>query len=195
MAESNRSEVTEILLALQGDEAGRREYSDRLFEHVYTELHRVAVGLMRRERTDHTLQPTEIVHEAYLQLVDHTRTNWKDRAHFFRTAARAMRRVLILYERQRRTAKRGGGRAKVTLDENLCGEREEGVGVLELDEALTRLAEMDERMARIVEFRVFSGMTVKEASFVLGVSERTVHQDWRMAKLWLHRELSTGTTR
>ena len=194
MTESTRSEVTEILLALQDDEAGRHEYNDRLFEHVYNELHRVAVDLMRRERVDHTLQPTAVVHEAYLQLVDHTRTNWKDRAHFFRTAARAMRRILILHERRRSTTKRGGGRTKLTLDENLGVEMEKSVGVFELDEALTRLAELDERMAQVVEFRVFTGMTVKEASFVLGVSERTVHEDWRMAKLWLHRELSTGTT-
>ncbi len=192
MAEPARSEVTGILLSLQGDEAGRQEYSDRLFEHVYSELHRIAVDLMRRERIDHTLQPTAIVHEAYLRLVDQTRTNWRDQAHFFRTAARAMRRILIDHERRRSAAKRGGGSPKVTLDSKLGVGTEKAVGVLELDEALTRLNEMDQRMAQVVEFRVFAGMTVVEAAFVLEVSERTVHQDWRMAKMWLRRELWGG---
>jgi RNA polymerase sigma factor (TIGR02999 family) len=190
MAEPVQSEVTEILLALQGDGAGRREYSDRLFEHVYNELHRVAVGLMRRERIDHTLQPTAIVHEAYLQLVDQTRTDWQNRAHFFRTAARAMRRILIAHERRRSAAKRGGGITKVTLDSNLGAGTENTAGVLELDEALTKLNEMDHRMAQVVEFRVFSGMTVLEIAYVLQVSDRTVHKDWQVAKMWLRHELS-----
>jgi len=193
MTEPAQSEVTGILLALQGDEADRLEYSDRLFEHVYNELHRIAVALMRRERIDHTLQPTAIVHEAYLRLVDQTRTDWQNQAHFFRTAARAMRRILIDHERRRSAAKRGGGSPKVTLDSKLGVEAEKAVGVLELDEALTKLNKMDERMAQVVEFRVFAGMTVVEAAFVLEVSERTVHQDWRMAKMWLRRELWGGT--
>ncbi len=174
MTEAARSEVTEILLALQGDEAGQREYSDRLFEHVYNELHRIAIDLMRRERIDHTLQPTAIVHEAYLRLVDQTRTDWKSRAHFFSTAAQAMRRILIDHARQRSAAKRGGGKTIMTLDENLGGQTEKAIEVLELDEALTRLGELDQRMAQVVEFRVFAGMTNAEAAFVLKVSERTV---------------------
>jgi len=190
MTESPRTEVTGILLALQGDEAGQREYSDRLFEHIYNELHRIAVDLMHRERIEHTLQPTAIVHEAYLRLVDQTHADWKSRAHFFNTAARAMRRILIDHARKRSAAKREGGRTRVTLDEKLVAGTERAVEVLALDEALTRLAGMDERMAQVVEYLIFAGMTEVEAAFVLDVSERTVREDWRMAKMWLLRELS-----
>ena len=192
MAEPARSEVTGILLSLQGDEAGQREYSDRLFEHVYNELHRLAVDLMRHERIDHTLQPTAIVHEAYLRLVDQARTDWKSRVHFFRTAAQAMRRILIDHARQRSADKRGGGRTMVTLDENLVGKSAKEIEILELNEAMTRLGAMDQRMVQVVEFRVFAGMTIAEAAFVLNVSKRTVEKDWWMAKLWLLRELSAG---
>jgi RNA polymerase sigma-70 factor (ECF subfamily) len=192
MTESIRSEVTGILLSLQGEGAGQREYSDQLFEHVYNELHRLAVDLMRQERIDHTLQPTAVVHEAYLRLVDQARTDWKSRAHFFRTAAQAMRRILIDHARQRSAAKRGGGRTIVTLDENLVGGSAKEIEVLELDEALTRLGEMDQRMVQVVEFRVFAGMTIAEAAFVLKVSKSTVDKDWLVAKMWLLRELSEG---
>jgi len=192
MTESSQSEITAILLALQGDEAGRREYNNQLFEHVYNDLHRVASDLMHLQRVDHTLQPTAIVHEAYLRLVDQTRTDWQDRAHFFRTAARAMRQILVNHERNRSAAKRGGGGQKVTLSDKLAVGTKKDVAVLELDEALTRLAKLDERMAQVVELRVFAGMTVVEAAYVLGVSERTVHEDWRVAKIWLRRELSGG---
>jgi RNA polymerase sigma-70 factor (ECF subfamily) len=187
-----QSEITGILLALQGDEAGRREYNNLLFEHVYNDLHRVATDLMHLQRVDHTLQPTAIVHEAYLRLVDQTRTDWQDRAHFFRTAARAMRQILVNHERNRSAAKRGGGGQKVTLDDKLAVGTKKNVAVLELDEALTSLAKLDERMAQVVELRVFTGMTVVEAAFVLGISERTVHEDWRVAKIWLRRALSGG---
>lgn len=192
MTQNARLEITGILLALQGDEAGRREYNDRLFEQVYNELHRIAVDLMHQQRTDHTLQPTAIVHEAYLRLVDQTRTDWQDRAHFFRTAARAMRQILVDHERRRSAAKRGGGGQKVTLNEELVAGTERAVKVLELDEALIRLSKMDQRMAQVVEFRVFAGMTVVETAFVLRVSDRTVDKDWQVAKIWLHRELSGG---
>ncbi len=192
MTEAARSEVTGILLSLQGDEAVRREYSDRLFEHVYNELHRIAIDLMSRERIDHTLQPTAIVHEAYLKLVDQTRTDWQSRAHFFNTAARAMRRILVDHARQHSTAKRGGESPHITFDDKLGVHTENVIEVLQLDEALTRLAAMDERMAQVVEYRVFAGMTATETAFVLNVSERTVRQDWRMAKMWLFRELSAG---
>ncbi len=193
MTETARSEITGILLSLQDGEADRREQNDRLFEHVYNELHRVAAGLMRLQRSDHTLQPTAIVHEAYLRMVDQTRTDWQDRAHFFRTAARAMRQILVDHERRRSAAKRGGAGHKVTLDENLAVSTEKAIDVLELDDALTRLARMDQRMAQVVEYRVFTGMTLLEASFALQVSERTVQDDWRAAKMWLRHEFSKGT--
>ncbi len=112
MTETARSEITGILLALQEDESDRREFTDRLFEHVYNELHHVAVALMRQQRTDHTLQPTAIIHEAYLRLVDQTRTDWQDRAHFFRTAAKAMRQILVDHERRRAAAKREQRRSR-----------------------------------------------------------------------------------
>jgi RNA polymerase sigma-70 factor (ECF subfamily) len=192
MTEPARSKVTGILLSLQGEGAGQREYSDRLFEHVYNELHRFAVDLMRQERIDHTLQPTAVVHEAYLRLVDQARTDWKSRAHFFRTAAQAMRRILIDHARRRSADRRGGGRTMLTLDENLAGGMEKKIEVLELDEALTRLGAMDQRMAQVVEFHVFAGMTIAESAFVLNVSKRTVEKDWWMAKLWLLRDLSAG---
>jgi RNA polymerase sigma-70 factor (ECF subfamily) len=192
MTQTARSEITGILLSLQEDEAGRREYTDRLFEHVYNELHRIAVDLMHQQRADHTLQPTAIVHEAYLRLVDQTRTDWQDRAHFFRTAAQAMRQILVAHERRRTAAKRGGGGVKVTLDEQFGIGAHREIDVLALDDVLTRLAEMDERMAQVVELRVFAGMTVAEAAFALNVSDRTVHDDWRVAKMWLRHELPGG---
>ena len=150
MTQNARLEITGILLALQGDEAGRREYNDRLFEQVYNELHRIAVDLMHQQRADHTLQPTAIVHEAYLRLVDQTRTDWQDRAHFFRTAARAMRQILVDHERRRSAAKRGGGGQKVTLNEELVAGTERAVKVLELDEALIRLSRMDQRTRSLI---------------------------------------------
>ncbi len=192
MTETAQSEITGILFALQEGDVGTREFTDRLFEHVYNELHRIAGGLMRSQRADHTLHPTEIVHEAYLRLVDQTRTDWKDRTHFFRTAAMAMRQILVDHHRRRAAAKRGGDGHKVTLDENLAGENEKAIDVLALDDALTRLAEMDKRMAQVVEYRVFTGMTIEETAFVLKVSVSTVQQDWRVAKLWLRHELSKG---
>jgi RNA polymerase sigma factor (TIGR02999 family) len=192
MTEPVRSEVTDILLTLQGDQASHRVCADRLFEHVYNELHRIAVDLMHPQRVDHTLQPTALVHEAYLRLVDQSRADWQSRAHFCNVAARAMRQILVDHERHHRAAKRGGGRPKVTLDDNLGVGTENTVEVLELDEALTKLAGLDERMARVVEIRVFAGMTASETAFVLGISERTVHEDWRVAKMWLLHELSGG---
>jgi RNA polymerase sigma factor (TIGR02999 family) len=192
MIDSNQTDVTGILLALQGDEADQRECIDRLFEHVYNELHRIARGLMRRQRAGHTMQSIEIVHEVYLRLVDQSRVDWQNRVHFFRTAAQAMRQILVAYERRRVAAKRGGDGVKVTFDEQLGIGAHRAVDVLALDEVLARLNKMDERMAQVVEFRVFAGMTVTEAAFALSVSERTVHEDWRVAKMWLSYELWGG---
>jgi len=189
LTEPAQSEITGILLCLQKEKEKPREFTDQLFEHVYSDLHRIASALMRQQRKDHTLQPTAIVHEAYLRLVDQTRTDWKDRAHFFRTAALAMRQILVDHERCRRAAKRGHGN-KVTLDENLAIGTVNTIDVLSLDQALTRLAGMDQRMAQVVECRVFAGMTVLEAAFALQVSDRTAQEDWRVAKMWLRHELS-----
>lgn len=195
MTDTAPAGITGILLAMKDGSEPRRVCSDRLFEHVYDELHRIANILMHKQRADHTLQPTAIVHEAYLRLVDQHRTDWKDRAHFFRTAAMAMRQILVDHHRRRTAAKRGGNDCKVTLDENLADGKERAIDVLELDQVLTRLAKMDERMAQVVEYRIFTGMTIEETAFVLEVSVSTVQQDWQVAKMWLRHELTKGTSR
>jgi RNA polymerase sigma-70 factor (ECF subfamily) len=183
------TDVTQILSQI---EHGDPSAADQLLPLVYEELRKLAAAKLRHEKPGQTLQATALVHEAYLRLVDQTRTDWQDRAHFFRTAARAMRQILVDYERRRSAAKRGGGGHKVTLDENLAVSTEKAIDVLALDDALTRLARMDQRMAQVVEYRVFTGMTLLEASFALQVSERTVKNDWRVAKAWLRHELSKG---
>ena len=163
--------------------------SPRLSELVHDELRRVAGGLMRRERADHTLQPTALVHEAYLRLVDETAVAWENRAHFFGVAARAMRQILIEHARRRGAAKRGGGWQRLTLD-GLQIAAASDVEVLELEEALQQLEKMDERMARVVELRLFGGLKVDEVARVLGISRRTVYVDWRVARLWLVHQLA-----
>jgi RNA polymerase sigma factor (TIGR02999 family) len=187
---SNRVEITGILLGLRRESAGRADLTNQLFEATYRELRRVAAGLMRRERPEHTLQPTALVNEAYLRLVDGTQVQWEDRAHFFGIAASAMRRILVEHARRRGADKRGGDWERVTLDEQIGAPAVPDVAVLDLDRLLTDLSAMDERMVRIVELRVFGGMQVNEIAHVLGVSERKVYKDWRIAKMWLARELS-----
>jgi RNA polymerase sigma factor (TIGR02999 family) len=194
MTPTYHNELTEILIAYQSGKSSRHSYSDRIFEIVYDELQRLAGGLMRRERVDHTLQPTALVHEAYCRLIDQTRIEWQNRAHFFGIAARAMRQILVDHARKRVAAKRGGDWQRVTLDEQLELGVDADVEVSELDGALTRLEEMDERMSRVVELHVFGGMKEEEVAHVIGVSRRTVQRDWQVAKLWLGRELSKGTT-
>jgi RNA polymerase sigma factor (TIGR02999 family) len=189
MSGSARSELTQILIDVQADKVARAEAADRIFSLVYDELRQLAGGLMRRERPDHTLQATALVNEAYCRLVDQTRIEWESRAHFFGVAARAMRQILVDHARERAAAKRGGDWQRVTLDEQLGVAAPHEVEVLDLDRALSKLAEMDERMARIVELRVFTGLTAEEVAQVLGVSRRTVQGDWKVAKLWLAREL------
>ncbi len=184
-------EVTRILADLGREEADRNEATHRLFELVHAELRRLAGGLMRDERPDHTLQATALVNEAYLRLVDGDgRIEWENRAHFFGIAATAMRRILVEHARERGAAKRGGDWKRVTLDEEIARSGVSDAEILDLDRVLTRLADLDPRMARVVDLRVFAGMEMKEIARILGVSERTVHGDWRMAKMWLSRELS-----
>jgi RNA polymerase sigma factor (TIGR02999 family) len=143
---------------------------------------------MSKERRDHTLQPTALVHEAYLRLIDSTGIDWKGRAHFFAVAALQMRRVLVEHARARRAKKRGGTR--VTLDEAIAPAPDDVLDVLALDEALTRLAGRSERQCRVVELRFFAGLSVKETAFVMGISETTVKEQWRLARARLRRELS-----
>jgi RNA polymerase sigma factor (TIGR02999 family) len=188
-----RHEVTGLLLAWRSGESGA---ADRLFAVVYDELRGVARRQLRRERASHTLDTTALVHEAYFRLVDQTRADWVDRAQFLAIASRVMRRILVDHARRRRAAKRGGARVAVTLGAaeaagaataTLADER--ASTLLAVDAALTRLAEHETRLARVVECRFFGGLTDAETSEVLGVTERTVQRDWAKAKGWLYQEL------
>ena len=192
MSDDGRHEITQILLDLRSDHVDHRAAADRLFDIVYGELRRLASGLMRGERADHTLQSTALLHEAYLRLVDDSRIQWQNRAHFFGIAPRAMRQILVDYARRRATDKRGGGWKKVTLDDALGLQEGSAAEILDLEKALMQLTEHDERMARIVELRVFGGLTSKEVAHVVGLSRQTVQDEWRVAKMWLRKQLSDG---
>ena len=146
--------------------------------------------LMKQERSDHTLQPTALVHEAYLKLVDQTRARWEDRAHFFSVAAQALRRILVDHARRRARGKRGGGRSRLQLEGGMAATYDRTIDVLALDEALDRLAAQDAQRARVVELRFFGGLKCDEAAAVLATSTRSVERQWRYARAWLYRELS-----
>jgi len=171
---------------------GNREVVDKLLPLVYDELRRLAHGQLRGERADHTLNATALVHEAYLKLVDQERVNWQNRAHFFAIAAQSMRRILINYAESRRAQKRGGGQAVATFSDELMGGETKAEELIDLDEALKRLEELNERQSKVVEFRFFGGLSQEEIAEVLGVSVPTVKRDWRVAKAWLSRELRNG---
>jgi RNA polymerase sigma factor (TIGR02999 family) len=186
--DGQNGELTALLIRWSD---GDRSSIDGLFPLIQNELHRIAARYMRRESQNHVLQATALVNEAYLKLVDQDRTSWKDRAHFFAIAAKLMRRILMDEARRGHREKRGGMCAHVPLDENAALAPAPGndADILALDEALTKLAGMDERKAKVVELRYFGGLDVKEVSAVLDVSEETVARDWRLAKVWLKREL------
>jgi RNA polymerase sigma-70 factor (ECF subfamily) len=183
------ADVTAVLLAWRGGDAAAL---DQLIPIVYAELRRLAHGYMRDERPDHPLQTTALVHEAYLRLVDVKRTDWESRSHFFAVTAQMMRRVLVEAARRRDAGKRGGDASHLALDEALLPAPERRADLVALDEALDRLAAVDARKARVVELNYFGGLSVEETAHVLGVSVETVARDWRMAKLWLQRDLSRG---
>lgn len=157
---------------------------------VYDHLKRIAERELRRERADHTLSPTALVHEAYLKLVQLDRISWRGRAHFFGASAAVMRRVLISYARMTKAEKRGAGAEKVPLDNVVLAAQTRPGDVIALDEALKRLAQLDERQARVVECRFFAGMGVEDTAEALGLSPATVKRDWTAARAWLNRELS-----
>ncbi len=171
---------------------GRREAVDRLLPVVHDELHRIAARYMRGERADHTLQPTALVNEAYLRLVDQRDIEWRDRAHFLGVAAQLMRLILVDHARARRAAKRAGGE-RVPLEEMMVVVDERDVDLVALDEALERLAAMDPRLGRVVELRYFGGLTTRETAEVLGVGTATVEREWATARGWLRRELTRGS--
>lgn len=164
----------------------------RLMPLVYDELRQLAHHYLRRERADHTLQATGLVHEAYLRLVDQSTTTWQNRAHFFGVAAQVMRRILVDYARAHRAEKRGGDRQKLAFDEALTPSAERSVDLIALDDALKDLVTFDARQSRIVELRFFGGLTIEEVGEVLDVSPRTIKREWRMARAWLRREIMTG---
>jgi RNA polymerase sigma factor (TIGR02999 family) len=178
--------VTELLRAWSEGDDGALE---RLVPLVEAELRRLARGYLGRERRGHTLQITALVNEAFLRLTDARHVRWQDRAHFLGISARLMRRVLVDYARRRGFQKRGGGAQQVTFDEGLVASADPALDIVALDRALEALAQVDVRKSRVIELRFFGGLTVDEAAEVLNVSPDTVKRDWRLAKLWLLREL------
>ena len=180
----------DITLLLQQVASGDPRAADRLAEAVYAELRRIAGALMAHERRDHTLQPTVIAGEAYLNLVEQRDRNWQNRAHFFAVAAQAMRRLLVDYGRRRHTQKRGGGAERVEVDPPAADTDRPFEELLAVNEVLDRLGVIDSRQARIVELRYFGGLTEEETAEVLKISTRTVKRDWTVARAWLYAELT-----
>jgi RNA polymerase sigma-70 factor (ECF subfamily) len=170
---------------------GNRAALEELLPLVYDELHRQAARYLRRERVGHTLQTTALIHEAYLRLIDQRDVRWQSRTHFFAIAAQMMRRVLIDYARAKHREKRGGDDVRLSFDAvNLVATDENSVDLIALDQALERLAEMDEQQARVVELRYFGGLSLEETAEVLHISRATTARDWDVAKAWLRRELT-----
>jgi RNA polymerase sigma factor (TIGR02999 family) len=187
MTEPSAHDVTRLLLAWS---AGDPQALEKLTPLVYKDLHRAARRHMARERSSHTLQTTALINEVYLRLVDFRDMSWQNRAHFFALCARLMRRILTDFARSRRSLKRGADAAPVSFDENLFVSQEPPADLVALDDALNGLAVVDARKGQVVELRFFGGLSAKETAEVLHVSEETVKRDWRLAKLWLMRELS-----
>ncbi len=189
MAENSPKDVTALLQNwCRGEECALEE----LIPFVYDELHRLAHRYMARERPDRTLQTSALVNEAYLRLIDAGRVSWQNRAHFFAVSSNLMRRILVDYARKRGYKKRGGEVRKVQLDEAFVPARARGPDLVALDEALEALSEFDPRKAKVIELRFFAGLTPEETAEVLKVSADTVYRDWRLAKVWLYRELKAG---
>ena len=182
----------QVTLLLDDWSRGNREALDTLMPLVYAELHTVARRHLGRERRGHTLQPSALVNEAYLRLVGERGMRWQNRAHFIAVAAQLMRFILVDHARRRRHPKRGGGALHVTLEHEAMSAPERSGEVVALDEALTRLAAIDERKSRIAELRYFGGLTVEETAEAISVSVATVMRDWRLAKAWLQREMTRG---
>jgi len=182
-------EVTRLLKAWS---AGDEQALEKLTPLVYRQLHQIAQRYMGGERSGHTLQTTALVNEAYLRLVDCGQVNWQDRAHFFAVSANLMRRILIDFARSRGYLKRGGALPHIPLEEAPSVYQDADVNLVALDDALTALAAVDERKSKVVELKFFGGLSVEETAEVLHVSSDTVNRDWRLAKLWLLRELNRG---
>lgn len=189
MEEAPKGQITQRLIDWsKGDPAALEE----MLPVVYQELRRLANFYLRQERPGHTLQPTALVHEAYLRLIDQRQVVWQNRAHFFGVAAQMMRRILVDHARGKQRDKRGGGGPKLSLDEALGVSDERAVDLVALDDALIGLSGFDQRKSRVVELRYFGGLSVEETAEVLGISPQTVMRDWNMAKAWLYKEISKG---
>ena len=187
MAAPTPQNLTQLLVAWSN---GEQDALEQLIPLVYNELHRLAHRYMDRERGEHTLQSTALVHEAYERLINLKNVSWQNRAHFFAVSAQLMRRILVDYARSRRYDKRGGEWRHVPLNEAVAVFRDRRTDIVELDDALRALADIDPRKSRVVEMRFFGGLSVKETAEVLHVSPETVLRDWRLAKVWLLRQLS-----
>jgi RNA polymerase sigma factor (TIGR02999 family) len=184
---TSSEQLTQLLARWRG---GDREALDALMPIVYDELRRMAHFYLQRERCDHTLQSTALVHEAYVRLLGQKLPEWQNRAHFFGVAARLMRQILVEYARGHRAAKRGGNVCRVTLDEGALSAQKADLDVVLLDDALLDLAKLDEQQSRIVELRFFGGLSIDDTSVILGISPATVAREWTTARVWLHREIS-----
>lgn len=186
MTESIRPDVTELLCRWG---AGDDQAPEELMPLVYQELRALARGYLQRERGDHTLQPTALVHEAYLRMVDQSRVQWQNRAQFFGIAAQLMRRILVDHARAHVAAKRGGNLERISLEDAHVSPEERSRELVELDAALTELAAVDVRKSRIVELRFFGGLSIDETAEAMGLNSATVRRDWTVAKTWLHHRI------
>lgn len=184
-----KGDITRWLIAGSGGDAHALE---SLLPLVYEELHRQAVRFFRAERAGHTLQPTALVNEAYLRLINQHQVSWQNRAQFFGIAAQLMRRILVSHARAREAKKRGGAAQRITLQEEVAAAPQRDLNLLALDEALKRLEAVDPNKSRMVELRFFSGLSVEETAEVMGVSPRTIDRQWQTARAWLHREINSG---
>ena len=183
----SKNEITQWLAGCKGADS---QTFEELLPLVYDELHRRAVQLFSRESPGHTLQPTALVNEVYLRMLDQRKMNWQNRAQFFALAARMMRRILVSHARSRKAAKRGGRETRITLTDDAAAAPERDVNLLAVDEALTKLDQIDPDKSRMVELRFFSGLSVEETAEVMGVSPRTINRQWETAKAWLYREIA-----
>lgn len=183
-------ETDDVTQILQEWHSGDKSAAERLFPLVYNELRKQARHYLNRERAGHTLQPTALVHEAYLRMVDQNSPNVENRKHFYGIASRVMRQILVDHARQHNAEKRGGAAERFSLEDLNVLPDQSATDLLELDDALARLEKIDDRKCRVVELRFFGGLTEDEIADVLGITEKTVRRDWQFAKLWLYRELS-----
>lgn len=191
MESSKTEQATQLLNQLT---AGGPAAAGRLFELLYDDFRRLAHAYLRRENAGHTLQPTALVHEAYLKLIDQTRVDWHGRTHFFAIGAQAMRRILVDHARRRQRVRHGGGRYRILLREHMALSLDRDEDLLAVDEALQDLAALDPRQAMIVEMRFFGGLSVEEVADVLAVSKRTIEREWTMARAWLRKNLAEKAT-